>query len=298
MKTIYITGISGLLGYAVARELSKRNIVLGADLISIDVPNCQVDIIDLQDKVKLEERICEVKPDVIIHTAAAINVDRCEEDKEKAYAQNVGITKNLVEICNENNIKLIYISTDAVFDGEKVGEYVEEDEVNPVNYYGYTKLEGENFVKKINSNLILRTNIYGINIQSKKSFGEWIVDELIADEELNMFTDIYFSPILVNDLAEVIDKCIEKDLCGLYHACGTGNMSKYDFGICVKEIFGIMSGKINKSTSEKMNFIAKRSKNMAMSNEKIKKELGIAIRTPRESIEKFKELYYEKKRGI
>ena len=186
---------------------------------------------------------------------------------------------------------MIYISTDAVFDGKEDKLYTESDITAPLNMYAKSKLEGECFVRQYERNLILRTNIYGVNVQKKKSFGEWVVTALENNEELNMFEDIFFSPILVNELAEVIDKCMQADLSGLYHACGTGSISKYDFGMKVKEVFGIETGKIHRTTSDIMNFKAPRSKNMGMSNEKLKDILNIQIRTPEESIEYFYQIY-------
>lgn len=294
MKRLYITGICGLLGNGIVKELSSKYEICGVDISEVELDGCVVERYDLQDKEKLKKSICIFNPDVVIHTAAAVNVDRCECEKEYAYTLNVEVTKNISEICKENNIKLIYISTDAVYDGENETLYIEGEKENPINYYGETKLQGELAVKQIHNSLTLRTNIYGLNIQNKKSFGEWIVSALLADEELNMFTDVHFSPILVNELANIIDLCIEKNLSGLYHACGTGSISKYDFGMLVKDIFQITTGKIIKSTSDKMNFKAKRSKNMGMSNDKLCNELNIKISTPEESILCFKNLYYTK----
>lgn len=291
MKRLYITGICGLLGNSIVKELFKKYDIYGVDLVNLEQEGCKIECFDLTNYERLRKSILLFKPDVLIHTAAAINVDKCEEDKEYAYKLNVELTKVLVDICKEENIKLIYISTDAVYDGYKESLYTEEDAVNPINYYGETKLNGEVAVKELKNSLILRTNIYGKNIQKKASFGEWIVHSLKENKELNMFTDIKFSPILVNELANIIDKCIENNICGLYIACGTGSISKYEFGILMKDIFQIQTGKINKTISDKANFKAKRSKNMGMSNRKICNKLGITISTPEESIWRFKEIY-------
>lgn len=291
MKRIYVTGSCGLLGSGIVKELSNKYKLFGVDLINVKQEGCETECFDLTDYGLLEKSIATIKPDVLIHTAAAVNVDRCEEDREYAYKLNTELTQTIVDICRKDNIKLIYISTDAVYDGTKTGLYTEQDEVGPVNYYGETKLKGEYAVETLSNSLILRTNIYGKNIQNKKSFGEWIVDSLLEDKELNMFTDIMFSPVLVNELARVIDRCIEKDLQGRYLACGTGSISKYDFGLLVKNKFGISSGKINKSISDEVNFKAKRSKNMGMSNRRLCEALDISISTPEESVEKFRDLY-------
>jgi dTDP-4-dehydrorhamnose reductase len=188
---------------------------------------------------------------------------------------------------------MIYISTDAVFDGLSEKLYKEDDEVNPLNIYGKTKYEGETYVLRNTKNVVLRTNIYGYNILDKNSFGEWILSALRNGETISMFDDIYFSPILVNELALIMVQIIEKDLCGLFHICGSGSISKYDFGLTLKEIFGIKQGSIIRSNSENFNFKAKRSKNMGMSNDKITKDLNISISSPIESIKCFKRLYEE-----
>ena len=158
---------------------------------------------------------------------------------------------------------------------------------NPLNVYGKTKLAGEACVLKYPQNLVFRTNIYGINIQKKQSFGEWIYYSLVEGKTLNLFTDIDFSPILVNELAELIYRACEKELCGLYHACGTGCITKYDFGIKLKDFFKIETGRIHKATSDSAHFKAQRSKHMGMSNNKLCNALNVEISTPQESIEKF-----------
>lgn len=297
MRRLYITGICGLLGSNIVKELSGMYDICGVDLSEEKIQGCQQECFDIRDSGKLQESICNFQPDILIHTAAAINVDQCEVDRKFAYCLNVEVTKDIVRCCRENRIKLIYISTDAVYDGTKNDLYYEEDVTKPVNYYGKTKLLAEDEVRTLPGSLILRTNIYGINIQKKQSFGEWVADSLIEGKDLKMFTDISFSPILVNELAEIIHLCIQRKLYGVYHACGTGSISKYDFGLAMKRIMQIETGSIMGTTSETMNFKAKRAKNMGMSNEMIKSKLGIDIRTPEESIQQFKILYEESKQG-
>lgn len=290
---LYITGIAGLLGNNIVKKLVDRCEITGVDILDLQIPNVVYKKFSLYEKGKLRAHLKETEPDAVVHTAAAVNVDECEENPEWAYKLNQETTKDIVEICDELNIKVVYISSDAVFDGENAELYKETDAVNPLNVYAKTKLGGEKYVLEHSNNLVFRTNIYGQNIQNKKSFGEWIVSSLEEGKTLNMFEDIDFSPILVNDLAEIIYKALERDLTGLYHVCATGCISKYEFGIKLKRIFGIDTGTINKTQSETMNFKAKRSKHMGMSNEKIKNDLGIKIRTPEESIYEFKRLYDE-----
>lgn len=294
MKKLYITGLAGMLGSNLAFLLKEKYEIAGVDQIPVTMPGVAASCFDMLEDDRLRQELMTVKPEIVIHTAAAVNVDRCEQEPEFAKRLNEDLTHKLATYCKELGIALIYISTDAVFEGAKPGLNSEEDETHPVNVYGETKLAGEQYTLGVENALVLRTNIYGFNVQSKYSFGEWIVDSLLSNQTLSMFEDIYFSPILVNELAEIIDLCINQKICGLYHACGTGAVNKYEFGLCVKEVFQISTGQILRSQSTQNELVAKRSKNMGMSNQKLRKRLGISIRTPRESIEQFYKLYQQR----
>lgn len=282
---LYVTGIAGMMGYGIYRILKDRAEIFGNDIVDIKgIPYSRLSLLNMD---AVEEDIKRRDIDVLIHTAAMVNVDRCEENPEMAKRINTDITAELSGLCHRNHIKMVYISTDAIFDGSKQTLYTETDLVNPINVYARTKLEGEYAVLQHQENLVFRTNIYGINIQDKQSFGEWIYYALSEDQTLHMFSDIDFSPILVDEFAELIYGACDKQLNGLYHACGTGCITKYDFGIKLKEIFGITTGRINCATSESVSFKAKRPKHMGMSNKKIREQLKVRISTPEESIHKF-----------
>ena len=292
MKTVYITGIAGLLGNTIANELRDRHHVTGADRNCVDVWGCEFDTLDLLDFGSVKKSIQKAKPDIIIHAAACVNVDLCETDSVLAKNMNVELTKAVTEAAKAQNAKVIYISSDAVFDGENTELYKEEDMTSPINEYARTKLLGEQITLGKSDTLVLRTNFYGLNIRDKKSFGEWIITALEQNETLNMFDDIFFSPLVANELAKIIELCIEKDLKGIYHACATGAISKYEFGVKTKEIFGIETGHIVKTNSSTASFKAKRSKHMGMSNCKLCKDLNITISTPIQGIELFKKMYH------
>ncbi len=276
-----------MLGYGIYSTLKSKAEIYGVDILNVEIPGLVYSKISLYDMDSVEKNILRIKPDVLIHTAALINVEECESNPEEAMRLNTYVTAQLSDICAKYKIKMIYISTDAVFDGIKRELYSEEDSVNPLNIYGKTKLEGESAVLKYETNLVFRTNIYGVNIQKKRSFGEWIYYSLVENKTLNLFTDIDFSPILVNELADLIFNACQKNLYGLYHACGTGCITKYDFGIMLKEIFQIETGNILKTTSDTASFKAQRSKHMGLSNQKLCEALEVKISTPKESIEKF-----------
>lgn len=291
MKKLYITGVAGMLGGNVAYLLKEKYRIIGVDKVAVCIPKVNSEVLDLLDFEKLRENIQANCPDVILHCAAAVNVDLCEKDQKFSKLLNTTLTSVMAAICDDLKIKMIYISTDAVFDGEKETAYIEEDLPFPINNYGKTKLDGESFVLSNKNNLILRTNIYGYNIQDKSSLGEWILNSLLSNENIKMFNDVFFSPILVNELADIIDNVIQKNMTGIYHACGSGKISKYEFGVLIKQIFEISSGCIESVSVDTFKFDAKRAKNMSMNNMKLKKNINMNISTPIESIFEFKKLY-------
>ena len=266
MKILLIGG-SGLFGQAFIDLVEKTSYEIYAtyNRNPLDFENAFQ--IDITDAIKVKQFIEKIKPDVIIHAAAFTNVDRCEIEKEKAYEINAKATENIAKVAKEINAKLIYISTDYVFDGKK-GMYKEEDETNPVNYYGVTKLEGEKAVIKNCSDFIIaRTSvIYGAN---KKNFATWAIEELRKDNQIKIITDQWVSPTLNQDLAEQIYKLIEKNERGIFHAAGGERVSRYDFVIKLAEVFGFDKKLVIPVISENMGWIAKRPRDSSLDVSKI-----------------------------
>lgn len=282
------------MGGNMAYLLKDRYHISGAARKEIKMPQIMSSVYDLLDTKKLQAEICCVKPDVIVHTAALVNVDYCEVHQDEAYQMNTALTKTLSDICFEKGIRLVYISTDSVFDGKKPGLYGETDDTDPQNAYARTKREGELYVNRFSGNMVIRTNIYGFNIQDKYSIGEWMLYALSKGQSLDLFDDIQFSPILVNELTHIISLMVEEEVSGLYHICATGSISKYEFGIQLKEIFGIRSGKIRKRSSDQFAFRAARPKNMGLDNTRIRQKLKIEISDPVQGLKQFQSLYRTK----
>ncbi len=290
LKNIFITGIAGLLGSNIAYLLRDRYNIFGIDKNEVKMDKVSFEMDSALNTYKIEELLVANKIDIFLHCAALVNVDACE--KMTAYAEliNYQLTENLRRCCSKYGIKFVFISTDAVYSGEKDGLNSEDDTPSPISVYGKTKLMAENVVLEDSSSLVLRTNMYGFNYRNKNSFGEWILQALNSDEELNMFNDIYFSPILVNKLTEIIELAVERDLSGLYNLGCTGSINKYDLGIAIQKAFNI-AGIINPTNSDSFNFLAPRTKNMGLDNTKIKKALNIEINDPLADIALFKKLY-------
>ena len=253
---VLITGGSGLLGVKLWEILEENDYEVYASFHKnpIDGKNCfQMDITQKDD---VFHALKKVSPDVVVHTAAYTNVDSCEKSRKKAFDVNVKGTENVANAIEKIDARLVYISTDYVFDGDS-GFYKENDSTNPVNYYGLTKLEGEESVKKICSSFaIARTSvIYGSN---KRNFATWVIDQLKRGEQVNIVTDQYVSPTLNIDLAEQLLGLIEEDARGVFHTAGGERISRYDFTMVVADVFGLDKNLIGPAKMEDMSWYAKR----------------------------------------
>lgn len=291
-KSIFVTGIAGLLGSNISYLLRDDYHICGIDRNAIHIKDVDSYVGSVLDFEQLENKILEEKPDYLIHCAALVNVDGCEEDPDYAWKINYELTKRLTEAAAAVGAKMIFISSDAVFPGNQQGMNREEDEVKPISVYGKTKAAAEQEVLKNPRGLVVRTNIYGYNFRDKSSFGEWIKKSLEDGLELNMFYDIWFSPILVNELAGILKRCMEEDVSGVYHICSTGAISKYEMALEIRKQFGL-SGSINKASMKNFEFKAPRTQNMGLDNTAICKKLGITISTPQQSVAEFKRLWDE-----
>ncbi|HSW70847.1 MAG TPA: SDR family oxidoreductase, partial [Gammaproteobacteria bacterium] len=219
--------------------------------------------------------------------AAKADVDGCEEDKNlgeegEAWRINVEGTRNVAEIARETGKKVIYISTDFVFDGRKPeGEsYGEEDLPNPLGWYAQTKYEGEKALEESGADyVILRIAYpYRAEFSQKKDFMRAIRDRLISGEKIMGVTDHIFCPTFIDDLAHAIDALVSNDAAGIYHAVGGQALTPYD---CVKAIinaYDLDESLLGKTTREEF-FAGKapRPFNLALRNDKISK-LGVKMK--------------------
>ncbi len=215
----FITGVNGQLGYDVKRELLERGYtdILAPTRVDLDITN--------EDAVK--KMIREYRPSVIFHCAAYTAVDKAEEEQEKCYQVNVLGTKYLTEAAKEVGAKIIYISTDYVFDGTKEGLYQIEDKVNPVNYYGKTKYLGENFIREYDNHIIVRISwVFGIN---GKNFIRTMLNLAESHKKLNVVCDQIGSPTYTKDLAGLLVNMFLSNVKGLYHVTNEGYCSWYEF---------------------------------------------------------------------
>ena len=185
-------------------------------------------------------------------------------------------------------MRLIHISTDAVFDGTKDGIYTEDDVPNPLGVYAQTKLDGEHNVLSANPDAIVaRVNFFGWSLSGRRSLAEFFYNNLSMGQQVNGFTDVWFCTMFVGDLADTLVRMLEKGLSGLYHVVGSEALTKYEFGLKIARQFGYDQGLIRPISVEESGLPAKRSHNLRLSIHKLSTDLGLDIPGVSTGIEKF-----------
>jgi dTDP-4-dehydrorhamnose reductase len=255
---LLVTGASGLVGHKVAQLALDK----GHEVYSIykeHPTNFGKPIkLDLTNQSQVSQTITKLEPQAIVHTAAYTDVDGCEINKDMAWKVNAEATKHLAMVSANLNSHLAYVSTDYIFDGEK-GLYLEEDQPNPVSYYGYTKLKGEEFVKEHAEKwCITRASvIYGWGT-SKLNFATWLINNLNQGKEVKVLTDQYVSPTLNTNLAEMLLEITGKKTTGTLHTAGATRISRHEFALKLAKVFNLNRDLIKPAKTDQMQWRAKR----------------------------------------
>jgi dTDP-4-dehydrorhamnose reductase len=264
------TGLSGMVGSEVVKLLSNEHSFVDLSLTTgVDIRNIK----------GVYDFIRKSNANIVLHMAAKTDVDGCEKDRERdlfqiknqkskikdliskikweewqmkstAFAINVVGTLNIVEACKKFNKKLIYISTDFVFDGNlKNHSYSENETPNPVNHYGYTKWIGEEVVKSyLPDSLIVRFAYpYGTTDGPKKSFAEKIIEMLKMQKTISAPFDNLFTPSYIPDIALALSTLVQRKTNGLIHVCGADSLSSYQASLEIADVFGYDKNLIQKT---------------------------------------------------
>lgn len=238
---ILVTGVKGQLGYDCVRELKERGYqnVLGIDREALDITK----------EEDVHKFICEYKPDVIMHNAAWTAVDKAEQEKEAVYAVNSLGTKYIADAAKLVNAKMVYISTDYVFEGIGNEAYEVDSPKKGLSVYGVTKSKGEDFVREtLTKYFIVRISwVFGIN---GNNFVKTMLKlATMGKKELNVVSDQIGSVTYTYDLSKLLCDMIETDKYGVYHATNEGFISWYDFAKKIFELANV-DMKVNPVTTE------------------------------------------------
>ena len=291
---ILITGASGLLGLNTALEAAKEHQVFGqVNSQRLNTTAFSVIQADLLVPGAIQRLMEHTQPDWVIHCAALANVDLCETDPQQAQQLNSEVPGELAEYVARGGARLIHVSTDAVFDGQ-VGDYREQDAPNPLGVYARSKLAGEQAVAASNPQAIIaRVNLFGWSLFGKRSLAEFFYNNLSAKKPCMGFTDVFFCPMLANDLGMVFLKMLEAGLSGLYHTVGSQCLSKYEFGMQVARRFGFDESLVIPTSVEDSGLTAARSPNLTLRTDKLVHALGEPLPNVSTGLEKFYTQYQQ-----
>jgi len=272
---ILITGGSGLLALNWALAFRDRySVTLGLHEREITLSGVQTQKIDLKSVDHLVRTFKAVQPQIVIHTAGLTNVEKCEAEPELAKHVNVQLALNVVQVCSQQELPLVHISTDHLFTG--VDTLVDEVcPVKPVNVYGRTKAEAESRVLEVHPMaVVIRTNFYGWGTSYRHSFSDVVIEALRAGKELTLFQDVFYTPIIAETAAQVVHDLIDLKASGIFHVVGDERISKYEFGLKLAQEFKLDASLIKPGYITDRVSLVRRPYDMSLSNQKTCKMLG------------------------
>jgi dTDP-4-dehydrorhamnose reductase len=287
---LLITGASGLLGTKLCQIALKEGYEVYA-AYSQHKPSYGTPVeLNILDAEAQRQTLNKIKPDAVVHAAALTDVDKCELEKELAWKTNVEATASLARLCEKLGAFLVYVSTDYVFNGEK-GMYKETDIPAPINYYGLTKLKGEEAVQALHNSCIARGSvIYGLTpATGKTNFALWLLDKLRKKEEVKIITDQWNSPTLNINMAEMIMEILEKRTKGTFHLAGATRLSRYEFAQRLAETFNLDPKYITPVQSKQIKWVAKRPRDSSLNVEKAEQTLTNTPLGIRDALKRMKE---------
>jgi dTDP-4-dehydrorhamnose reductase len=279
MKKILILGGSGFVSTNLIKYLPENWDIFAtynSNIIKSEkIQSFKINFLETPEKII--PIIQNIKPDYIIDTVAFPSVDFCEENHSIADKLHIDATKIISKISNKINSKLLFLSTDAVFEGELNKKYFETDIPKPVNYYGFTKLKAEEIILSTSqNNVVLRTAvIYGVGTQSR--FTNWILSYLREKRSVDPFVDQFNSPTLVDDLSQAIVKILKNDICGLFHATGPTCINRYDFALMLAKEFNLDSHLIIPVTSSQKKQNAPRPISTCLNSSKLEEKINFTF---------------------
>jgi dTDP-4-dehydrorhamnose reductase len=288
MTRFLVTGASGLLGINFGMEFAAQSEVIGTvnhhALVGAPFKVIQA---DLRQPDEVDRVLDQVQPDVVMNCAALAILDECETRPDQAERVNTRLPLQLAVKTAELKIRLVHISTDSVFDGRR-GDYTETDRPNPLSVYAMTKLEGERAVLDANPDaLVARVNFYGWSLSGQRSLSEFFFRHLSQGAAVKGFTDVFFCPLQVNELARLLARMAELELSGLYHVVSSECMSKYDFGVAIARQFDFDEKLVLPTSVQDSGLKAPRSPRLTLRTEKAAAALGATLPGLQPGLEKY-----------
>jgi len=278
-KRILLIGSNGLLGSQLYLKSSYFSEFLGTHYKTVSNSNSV--FLDVTDIDSVYSLVLEFKPNVIINCSAYTNVDKAELNKKNVRDVNVLGLQNIIK-SSSIDTKIVHISSDYVFDGEK-GDYKESDPTHPVNYYGKTKLESENILKGANRSFIIyRPNVLYSDDINSLSFFSWVLKSLKNNKEIKVVDDQISNPIYIADFVDVILDSLLMGYEGVLHIGSEDSLSRYQFALKIAHVFGFgkrYSDNITPIKTKSLNQLAERPKKSNLNCDKIVQDLNFSLKT-------------------
>lgn len=275
---IIFTGITGLLGKYFLHERKLNYEIIGIGNINIQKNSKTNFRIDITDREQILDFTKRIKPQIIIHAASIGNVDYCEKYPDEAYQVNVEGTQNIIKAAKQVKARIIFLSSNAVYDGMKP-PYGEKSFLKPIDVYGKTKMVGEKLIKRSNLKFcIMRLmTMYGWPPPGGRSNPvTWVIENLKKGERINIVNDIYNNHLWAGQAAKVLWKIIVRNIeAEIYNIAGKDNINRFELALKVAKAFKLDSSLIQPVNSDFFKSIARRPKNTCFETLKMEKELGI-----------------------
>ncbi|MEO8171650.1 MAG: SDR family oxidoreductase [Sediminibacterium sp.] len=288
-KRVLFTGGSGLLALNWAMHIKDHfEVVLGIHKKVIAITGIQSVHINMETTDSFFADLEKIQPDIVIHCAGLANVEACEADPEAAHHINVVLSVNVAKACKEQGVRFVYISTDHLFSG-KDPLVSEEERPSPLNEYGRTKLEAENRIFDISDkNISIRTNFYGWGPSYRSSFSDMIIYNMRNNQTVSLFTDFFYTPIVIEELALTTMLLIDKNANGIFNVVGNQRISKYEFGILIADYFQLDPTLIKATLFSERKDLVKRPGDLSLSVKKTMSFLGNEIGSIQQNIKQLK----------
>jgi len=292
VKTVLLTGSTGLLGKGMVETRLPGFDMVGVHLRDYAPDDRQVDHrrLDLSEPGAVASLFGKHHFDCVVHAAGIANVDYVEHHYEEGLASNLHLTMKMVNACRQHGSHLIYISTNAVFDGGNA-PYAETSPPHPINQYGKIKLACEKYVSDhLDHFTILRPILmYGWHYpQSRMNPATWLIQALQKGETVRMVQDVFENPLYNIQCGEILWQCVLKKPCGIIHAAGGEVVSRYEFARQLAGVFGFSPDLIRPVDSSFFPAIAPRPVNTSFDTRWIEREWGIVPLSVREGLERMK----------